>query len=1243
MQITERRKLRRRWEEAAATVCSRPEMEEVAAATTVDGQQCALNSFSELAGAHRSSPSPRHSSHPPYKTPCLHRVCSLESSAIPATHNDTDYFLYLISLTMPPKYPARERTWGTRYDTLGSSPPPSPSKHVPPPIAIPHSPPTSVALSSDSRDMRDTTGEGPAVVSPNPVLKPDKVSHDASIFVGSLPSNVDHAELTRLLYEHLSEHTEVKNVKVVRDSKGGVCAFVQCEDTCVAARLIQALQALPPRPFLGRILRYEPARAFRTLLVSYRHSVKHRPIIGIDDSSDGGVQPEPAYAMRLYRPRNAKYLAILYNAEALNLDASSEESLSDNTVCQDSFTGEGLLLTSCKYDAETLRTLAQAFGTVGQFHPYDSDAEDKRYPHPHDGPRSPDMDPNVWEVKWDHRDDCVSALMTLRRIPFIAVSWAHHASLTSGPISDLRKSSSPFFNPRFSPSSMRTRTISQHHPGPVHDFQRLRITEEYASPKYESGAGAHLQASSSPHMTLSPASDSWAFAHSTPFLGTSSSLVPRVPELQGFRSVAGQRRSPKWSETDFPPLAEMEGAEGHGKDVRRWGDRDPQEASIDELEGGSAVSDSPSSSLSVNASTPVAEYVSQSPRVHERNLVQSQAPASYDPGRRQDINSVPPTPDFCVSPITPLTPRTGHNFPRTPTSAAGMEIMSYADPAQRSFNTPQNGKKSEGREDNPWFGDSGREVDRTTIFVGGLEMYGTNTWDETKLQSLFGRFGHIEDIQFVRPLNKRSAFAFIKFDNTESPARAVLEEHNRIHNGRQIRVQLRDTNPPQRSPWRYSRGRGRFPHAGQTRPHGGYAGGSYDGLSLDIGARSTGTPLDPMLLAAGQPERLSDNSFAVAEPTFLNHGGPFSDVRGADHSWLSRPGAHSQVGYAESAGAGIPSDTSSSTKVSSSQADAPGDLHSDTLDSLTPPPPASIGAGSSMDSIPAPMQQYTMTNMGYFPHQPWFHSYSPQYSYPVPFVHGYPGYPAPPAHGLPTFAGSDSANAHMGGQNPWVNMYKPMVPYAPYPTVAPGNDQIQVPQSNMQPPLRPTGFIQGEHGTLIPVYQPEALDQYMSNTQHTQSPPQGPTQGQPPLAWPHYPQVPMYPYAVQSQPMAPSSSQQTQLAQQRGWIPSPAPFIYPAPHQPQGHGLPVPYILPPGSSGSLSSSSSFRGSYTGATQNIHQFAHRSTPPPKPFNRREQHHNPGFNGNRAGHMRPSPHRATRFNDTATTAPYGIADS
>lgn len=40
---------------------------------------------------------------------------------------------------------------------------------------------------------------------------------------------MEHAELSHLLAGHLSGYTPFKSVKVVRDTKGGVCAFIQCE------------------------------------------------------------------------------------------------------------------------------------------------------------------------------------------------------------------------------------------------------------------------------------------------------------------------------------------------------------------------------------------------------------------------------------------------------------------------------------------------------------------------------------------------------------------------------------------------------------------------------------------------------------------------------------------------------------------------------------------------------------------------------------------------------------------------------------------------------------------------------------------------------------------------------------------------------------------------------------------------------------------------------------------------------
>ena len=44
----------------------------------------------------------------------------------------------------------------------------------------------------------------------------------------SLPTNVDHAELSTRLKNHLSVHVHVNLVRIIRDSRGGVCAFVQC-------------------------------------------------------------------------------------------------------------------------------------------------------------------------------------------------------------------------------------------------------------------------------------------------------------------------------------------------------------------------------------------------------------------------------------------------------------------------------------------------------------------------------------------------------------------------------------------------------------------------------------------------------------------------------------------------------------------------------------------------------------------------------------------------------------------------------------------------------------------------------------------------------------------------------------------------------------------------------------------------------------------------------------------------------
>jgi hypothetical protein len=42
-------------------------------------------------------------------------------------------------------------------------------------------------------------------------------------------------------------------------------------------------------------------------------------------------------------------------------------------------------------------------------------------------------------------------------------------------------------------------------------------------------------------------------------------------------------------------------------------------------------------------------------------------------------------------------------------------------------------------------------LDPTTIFVGGLDVYGRCTWDEQRLKRVFGQYGEIAEVKLVRP------------------------------------------------------------------------------------------------------------------------------------------------------------------------------------------------------------------------------------------------------------------------------------------------------------------------------------------------------------------------------------------------------------------------------------------------------------------------------------------------------------
>ncbi|KAH6916947.1 hypothetical protein BKA70DRAFT_1250993 [Coprinopsis sp. MPI-PUGE-AT-0042] len=526
----------------------------------------------------------------------------------------------------------------------------------------------------------------------------EKAFHDASIFVGSLPSNMSHVELTHLLTEHLSGYPEVKSIKVIRDSKGGVCAFVQCEDAETARALMHTLRDVCPKPFLGRVLRFEPARAFRTLHVSYRAPSYVIPGYGTPQIQDPAELPA---AMRIWKPQGSKLHYIAYNAEAASAESRSQD--------QDSFPEESsIYMHPVAFDESCLHKLANYFGNVEKMEPFQ--LEDHRggeiQSTPHSAPRLACMDSRCWEIKWDLREDCVAALMALRRIPHFTVTWAHQ----------------------------------DHAPG----------SEFYPHPRV-----SHHR-----HQTQAPVANPSFFASPGSFL----SLAHLVPQSQD-AGLASARKpilfvGPMQERSSIPSL-----------------EREPKDEAV------------PEPPKVASASGPMLQPLRSAPHGRELYTPSSHATSSAN------MHQAPPlaaTDGNCVYII-------GNKIPATPKVPAATYTLSHAGWVEGVPNSPGIPREVQ----------THRDIDPTSIFVGGLDVVGQNPWSEERVKSYFSRYGGLESVKFVKPFDATTAFAFIKYNNTDSPARAVIEEHNRVCGGRVLRVQLRDCNPP-RQPWKNYRGRGRY-------------------------------------------------------------------------------------------------------------------------------------------------------------------------------------------------------------------------------------------------------------------------------------------------------------------------------------------------------------------------------------------------------------------------------------------------
>ncbi|EIM92238.1 uncharacterized protein STEHIDRAFT_151573 [Stereum hirsutum FP-91666 SS1] len=985
---------------------------------------------------------------------------------------------------MPPKGLAKPRSWGNRFDPLNQPRTPSPARQPASPLRIPATGFSASKLSPLQATFTPLNSSR---------RRDERTPHDASVFVGSLPSIYDPPELTRLLTEHLSGYPDALSVKVIRDARGG--------NGAAATRLIDALRSEdPPRAFLGRHLRYEPARALRSLLISYRKPVQ-APIRldgtpgSIQTAHSQPVELDLAFAMRLWRPSGSKYVSVLYNTEACDLPAAAGDALinKDETELCDAFDGEGIFLSPVAYDAETIHRLGAAFGPLEHFGPYRHEfsalhvpAGHGSFPSPHDSPRLPPMDPGCWEVKWQHRDDCVRALMTLRTVPHLTVTWAHNPQ--GGP------------SPAVAPNSAR-----RQFPNPRTPY----------SPAYRGGAHlpSHLRTP-----TFSVLSDSGTGA-GTMGSPVSSRLSPEGG-VDAFQNTPALLSSPPSADgwVNMPPTVENSPVASHSTATRSML-LPPHALKLSERGGRSntlpirtsmvyeaprppAGDNVPEAKIITHSSVPIGQTSSifvppSSSPDHDRSGRGIDASSTISQLTSSDSSEVPEIPVMDMKSAAKRSSTPEFVFPRI-SCGANAEQEKYVDVFGTVTEYPDEEREGE------VYDNFGRELDLSTIFVGGLEMMGPQAWDEPKVRRLFERYGKIEDIKYSRPLNKKSAFAFVRFEDPAAAAQAVSEQHNRVHEGRQIRVQIRTRNSHHRDAYRYGgRGRGR----------GRYQSNRYVDNPVEDGVRSF----------AGNGRHESRSSLSTMDSHLPSSESSFglqrSNMPFIDTTMRSKAHRH-------------PSNQSSPNSSSASQGMVPPGQGVDAaqLAGMYPasmmPPPGSV--------IPYP----GMPGVGFYPHQPW---YPPPFH---PYAGGYmAGYPPPgyimPAAGARNVPGQSShgdardqtmGNVPFQAPGPYGIYGQPMPgPHAqqpPKPQTSPGKEDANQLQHHHQPPLIPTGFIQGEHG-LVPLYASEALDEYMTSgggphpftqsqnrplaldVQRSASTPVG--HGTATAAWPHYAAYPAYP------------------------------------------------------------------------------------------------------------------------------------
>ena len=259
-------------------------------------------------------------------------------------------------------------------------------------------------------------------------------------------------------------------------------------------------------------------------------------------------------------------------------------------------------------------------------------------------------------------------------------------------------------------------------------------------------------------------------------------------------------------------------------------------------------------------------------------------------------------------------------------------------------------------------------------------------------------------------------------------------QHNRLHNGRPMRVQLRDRNPSRGIAWRYARGRGKYSHPSLPRHYFDSAGVVSQETSLE---KDSNGELQEQILDADSAEEGNITPAAVTYPTLLD------SANGINNTEISPVSFHRFEGMVSSSPDGqvnglarvrTPEPTSvefprprQTSPQSSTTREAPsqyeGQDWNQGTDSSAPLTPAPSSYASSASAATSSVS-YPVSNMGYYQPQSWMPPFAQQFPLPIPFIAGYPGYTLPSqpvSQSFTSSSGSESSGQNAGTQVPWAS------------------------------------------------------------------------------------------------------------------------------------------------------------------------------------------------------------------------------